>query len=105
MSSTTRDKMDEFNAKLRVLLAYGYFDNEMNILFKGKVAQEIISTDKILTTELIFSGLLKELTIEECVALITVLYPQVRAPNNAEMCMNNISERFMKALQYLHEEC
>jgi DSHCT (NUC185) domain len=74
MTSTSREKMDDFNAKVKVLVNYGYLDSQMNMLFKGKVAHEIISTDKIITTELIFSGLLKDLTIEECIALFSVLY-------------------------------
>lgn len=77
-------KMDEFNAKIRVLVAYGYLDVEMNLLFKGRVAVDIVSTDKILTTELLFSGLLKALPIEELVALISVLNPQVRGSVNAQ---------------------
>ena len=76
--------MDEFNAKIRVLVAYGYLDVEMNLLFKGRVAVDIVSTDKILTTELLFSGLLKALPIEELVALISVLNPQVRGSVNAQ---------------------
>jgi superfamily II RNA helicase len=51
----------------------------MNLRFKGKVAMDIESTDKIMMTELIFSGLLKELSTEECIALFSVLNSQVRA--------------------------
>jgi|LauGreDrversion4_2_1035121.scaffolds.fasta_scaffold33980_3 antiviral helicase SKI2 len=75
MSSTSREKMDDFNAKVRVLLSYGYIDKDMNLLFKGKVAMDIQSTDKILTTELLFSGLLKDLPLPELIALFSVLNP------------------------------
>ena len=94
MSSTTLEKMDDFNAKLKVLVAYGYIDMEMNMLFKGKVALELNSTDKILTTELIFSGLLKNLPIEECIALFSVLVSQVKGLRTAERCSESISEEF-----------
>jgi superfamily II RNA helicase len=65
--------MNDFKAKLKVLIHYKYLDNDLNTLFKGKVSADILSTDKIITTELIFSGLLKDLTNEECVALFSVL--------------------------------
>lgn len=105
MSQTSKEKLDDFNAKIRVLVAYNYFDTDMNMLFKGKVALEIISTDKILTTELIFSGLLKDLTIEECVALFSVLYSQVKAGRNAEPCAADISPGFSNAINFLQGEC
>ena len=68
-------------------------DYDLNILFKGKVAADIESTDKILTTELIFSGLLKELTNEECVALFSVLLFQIKS-SKADECQSRISETF-----------
>lgn len=104
MTSTSREKMDDFNAKIRVLVSYGYLDEEMNLLFKGKVAHEIISTDKVLTTELIFSGLLKDLTIEECIALFSVLYTQVKGSKQAEPCVSDISDGFKNALSFLSDQ-
>jgi antiviral helicase SKI2 len=104
LTSTSREKLDDFNAKVRVLISYGYLDEEMNMLFKGKVAHEIISTDKILTTELIFSGLLKELSIEECIALFSVLYSQVKGSKQALPCASDISDGFKKALNFLCDQ-
>jgi hypothetical protein len=104
MSTTTREKMDDFNSKVKTLVAYNYIDREMNLLFKGKVAMDIVSTDKILTTELLFSGLLKNLTIEECIALFSVLNSQVRANRNANPCEGDISENFDRALRYLTDQ-
>lgn len=98
LSGTGQEKMNEFNAKIRVLIAYGYMDIDMNLLFKGKVALELVSTDKIITTELIFSGLLKALTLEEIIALFSVLYPQIKAPRTGEPCSSTISEGFNNAL-------
>ena len=73
MSSSGREKMDDYIAKVKVFMSYGYFDKEMNIQSKGKVSNEIQSTDKILTTELLFSGLLNKLTNEEIIALFSIL--------------------------------
>ena len=77
----------------------------MNLRFKGKVAMDIESTDKIMMTELIFSGLLKELSTEECIALFSVLNSQVRASKQAEPCAGTISEGFQNALRFLCDQC
>lgn len=50
-------------------------DSNLNILFKGEVAREITNADKIIMTELLFSGLLKKLSVEEILALFSVLTP------------------------------
>lgn len=41
MGTTSREKLDDFNSKVKVLVAYDYIDREMNLLFKGKVALDI----------------------------------------------------------------
>lgn len=58
-----------------MLIHYKHLDFDMNLLFKGKVAREINNVDKILMTELLFSGHLKNLTNEEMLALFSVLSP------------------------------
>jgi superfamily II RNA helicase len=65
--------LTDFKAKIQVLIHYKCLDNELNLLFRGKVAQCFASIDKILMTELIFSGILKELTNEELAAIFSVL--------------------------------
>jgi superfamily II RNA helicase len=75
-----------------VLASYGYIDKEMNLLFKGKVALDIQSTDKILTTELIFSGLLKDMPLPEVISLFSVLYEKIRPGRGAEPCSAQVSD-------------
>jgi hypothetical protein len=41
MSTSGREKMDDYIAKVKVFISYGYFDKEMNIQSKGKVANEV----------------------------------------------------------------
>lgn len=94
MSTTSREKMDDYIAKVKVFMQYGYFDKQMNIQSKGKVADEMLSTDKILTTELLYSGILNTLTNEECIALFTILVTQIRGNNKAVPCAGFISEAF-----------
>lgn len=69
------EKLEDFKVKTQVLINYKYLDYDMNLLFKGRVATEINNVDKFLMTELLFSGLLKNLTNEELLALFSVLVP------------------------------
>lgn len=68
-----QEKLDDFKAKIQVLIHYKYLDYDLSLLFRGKVAQAFSSVDKFLTTELVFSGLLKDLTNEEIAAVFSVL--------------------------------
>ena len=79
-------------------------DENQNILFKGEVAREIDNADKILMTELLFSGLLRKLSLEETLALFSVLSPQVRVAK-AEMVENEISPAFSEVLFYVQQKC
>jgi superfamily II RNA helicase len=105
MSSTGREKMDDYIAKVKIFMKYGYFDRQMNMQSKGRVADEIQSTDKIITTELLYSGMLNKLTNEECVALFSVLISNVKAGPKSEPCVETISEAFNEALGFLEETC
>jgi antiviral helicase SKI2 len=105
MSSSGREKMDDYIAKVKVFISYGYFDKEMNFQSKGKVANEVQSTDKILTTELLFSGLLNKLTNEEIIALFSILVFNVKGSNKAEPCTEKISEGFNEAVNFLVTAC
>ena len=100
MGTGGQEKLDDFKAKLQVLIDYNYLDNDLNLLFKGKVACDIQNTDKIVTTELIFSGLLRDLPKEELVALVSVLVFQVNS-NKATQCSLTISEGFQKAVGFI----
>jgi len=105
MSSSSREKLDDFNAKVKVLASYGYLDKEMNLLFKGKVALDIQSTDKILTTELIFSGLLKDMQLPELIALLSVLYEKIKPGRGAEPCGAHVSDQFDLAFRFICDQC
>lgn len=72
LDTSGQEKLDDFKAKIQVLIHYKYLDYDLNLLFKGKVS-ELISNNKFLLTELIFSGLLKELTNEETIAVLSLL--------------------------------
>jgi len=62
LSGGLDEKETEFNSRTAVLTQYKIVDNDLNLLFKGKVAVTVSSADNILLTEFFFSGLLKELT-------------------------------------------
>jgi len=60
-------------ARCRVLRKLGYIDSEQVVQTKGHVACEISTSDELVTTELVFSGVLKTLSLEQVVALISCL--------------------------------
>jgi antiviral helicase SKI2 len=105
MSTTGREKMDDYVAKVKIFMQYGYFDRQMNMQSKGRVADEIQSTDKIITTELLYSGMLNKLTNEECVALFSVLVSNVKAGPKCQPCVETLSENFNEALLFLDATC
>lgn len=73
------EKESEFNTRTAVLTQYKIVDNELNLLFKGKVAAKVSSVDSILLTEFFFSGLINELTDQELLAVLSILNNQQKA--------------------------
>ncbi|OEL15369.1 DExH-box ATP-dependent RNA helicase DExH9 [Dichanthelium oligosanthes] len=62
---------DELKARKRVLRRLGYVTSDDVAELKGKVACEISSADELTLTELMFSGTLKDATVEQMVALLS----------------------------------
>ncbi|KAM3196843.1 hypothetical protein ACQJBY_072502 [Aegilops geniculata] len=70
-ASTALAFKDELKARKRVLRRLGYITSEDVVEIKGKVACEISSADELTLTELMFSGTLKDATVEQMVALLS----------------------------------
>ncbi|XP_010906612.1 DExH-box ATP-dependent RNA helicase DExH9 [Elaeis guineensis] len=70
-SSTVLAFKDELKARKRVLRRLGYITSEDVVELKGKVACEISTADELTLTELMFSGVLKDVNVEEMVALLS----------------------------------
>ncbi|KAG2608847.1 DExH-box ATP-dependent RNA helicase DExH9-like [Panicum virgatum] len=70
-SSTALAFKDELKARKRVLRRLGYVTSDDVVEVKGKVACEISSADELTLTELMFSGILKDATVEQMVALLS----------------------------------
>ncbi|KAG8094167.1 hypothetical protein GUJ93_ZPchr0012g22126 [Zizania palustris] len=70
-SSTALAFKDELKARKRVLRRLGYITSEDVVEVKGKVACEISTADELTLTELMFSGTLKDATVEQMVALLS----------------------------------
>ncbi|PPE02792.1 hypothetical protein GOBAR_DD00161 [Gossypium barbadense] len=64
-SSTALAFKDELKARKRVLRRLGYITSDDVVELKGKVACEISSADELTLTELMFSGVLKDVKAEE----------------------------------------
>ncbi|KAL6839316.1 hypothetical protein ACP4OV_030988 [Aristida adscensionis] len=70
-SSTALAFKDELKARKRVLRRLGYVTSDDVVEVKGKVACEISTADELTLTELMFSGALKDATVEQMVALLS----------------------------------
>nr|CAB3466687.1 unnamed protein product [Digitaria exilis]CAB3469175.1 unnamed protein product [Digitaria exilis]CAB3469180.1 unnamed protein product [Digitaria exilis] len=70
-ASTALAFKDELKARKRVLRRLGYVTSDDVVEVKGKVACEISSADELTLTELMFSGTLKDATVEQMVALLS----------------------------------
>ncbi|KAL2513862.1 RNA helicase [Forsythia ovata] len=70
-SSSALAFKDELKARKRVLRRLGYITSDDVVELKGKVAGEISSADELTLTELMFSGVFKDMKVEEMVSLLS----------------------------------
>lgn len=64
---------DDLKKMKRVLKKLGHVDANGVIQTKGRTACELNTADELVVTELIFTGVFKSLTVEQCVALLSCL--------------------------------
>ncbi|KAL6501313.1 Exosome RNA helicase MTR4 [Orobanche hederae] len=70
-SSSVLAFKDELKARKRVLRRLGYTTSDDVVELKGKVACEISSAEELTLTELMFSGVLKDIKVEEMISLLS----------------------------------
>ena len=78
-------QLPEFHQRVRVLQHMGYLDSDRTVTMKGRVACEINSGDELVATELIFGGVLTDLSPEEAVSLLSALVFQEKSEAEAEL--------------------
>jgi ATP-dependent RNA helicase DOB1 len=81
-SSKTMILKDDWKAMRRVLRRLD-FTTEEHVELKGRVACDISTSDELLTTELMLSGVLKDLPPDVMVALLSCLVHQENSPEAA----------------------
>jgi ATP-dependent RNA helicase DOB1 len=62
-------QMEDLKCRKRVLRRLGYCNEQDVIDTKGRVACEIDTGDELVLTEMLFNGVLNDLTVAQCVAL------------------------------------
>jgi ATP-dependent RNA helicase DOB1 len=72
-------QMDELKCRKRVLRRLSYANASDVIELKGRVACEIDSGEELLLTEMIFNGAFNDLSVEQCVALLSCFVFQEKA--------------------------
>ncbi|XP_011408921.2 PREDICTED: superkiller viralicidic activity 2-like 2, partial [Amphimedon queenslandica] len=81
-------QMDELKCRKRVLRRLGYANSSDVIELKGRVACEIDCGEELLLTEMIFNGAFNDLSVEQCVALLScfVFQEKVILPIRSQLC-------------------
>ena len=86
-------QLPEFHQRVAVLQQMGYLDSDRTVTMKGRVACEINSGDELVATELIFGGVLTELTPEEAVSLLSALVFQEKSDSDPELPARLVAAR------------
>lgn len=97
-ASTSLAFKDELKARKRVLRRLGYATSDDVVELKGKVACEISSADELALTELMFSGVFKDATVEQLVALLSCFVWQEKLKDKPK-----IREDLENLLSQLHD--
>lgn len=87
-ASKTMILRDDWKAMRRVLRRLA-FTSEEHVELKGRVACDISTSDELLTTELMLSGVFKDLDVDVMVALLSCL---VHQENSAEAAVPKIAD-------------
>lgn len=86
LSDASLQQMPEFHQRVSVLQQLGYVSPDGTVTLKGRAACEINSTqDELLSTELLFRGLLSGMAPEEAVALMSALVFQEKSDVQPEL--------------------
>ena len=78
-------KRNELKQMRRVLKRLGHTSAEGVVQTKGRVACELASVDELVTTELIFNGLFKEVDVKMLVALVSCLVWREKSRDTAKL--------------------
>jgi antiviral helicase SKI2 len=95
LSDASLSQLPEFHQRVSLLQSLGYLDPESTtITLKGRALCEINSTqDELLATEMIFSGLLSDLSPAESVSLLSCLVFQEKSDVEPELPPSLVAAR------------
>jgi len=97
------EKEADFNNRNAILTHYKIIDEDLNILFKGKVAMQACQ-DKVLLTEFFFSGLINDLTDPELLAILSIFVTTEKAGGAVEECVKHYSEKFSESIEFVEKQ-
>ncbi len=83
LSSGVDVKENDFNIRNSVLIQYKIIDSDLNLLFKGKVAEK---ADNLILCEFFFSGLITALTDCELLAILSIFCLHEKAGGTVQDC-------------------
>ncbi|KAL0030068.1 hypothetical protein WJX79_004816 [Trebouxia sp. C0005] len=92
VSDANLQQMPDFQQRIEVLRQLEYIAHDNTVQLKGRVACEINSGDELASTELIFGGVLTQLTPEEAVAVLSALVFQEKSDVEAAAATPALAE-------------
>lgn len=92
VSDANLQQMPDFQQRVEVLKQLEYIAADNTVQLKGRVACEINSGDELASTELIFGGVLTQLTPEEAVAVLSALVFQEKSDVEAAAATPALAE-------------
>ncbi|KAJ3203982.1 Exosome RNA helicase MTR4 [Dinochytrium kinnereticum] len=93
-------QLDDLKCRRRVLRRLGFTSQADVIEVKGRVACEVSVGDELLLTEMMFNGVFGDLTVEQCVALLSCFCHQERTK---EKSGKELNDELAKPFQKLRE--
>ncbi|KAI9306137.1 rRNA-processing arch domain-containing protein [Cunninghamella echinulata] len=78
-------QLDELKNRKRVMRRLGFTSQSDVVEMKGRVACEISTGDELLLTEMIFQGVFNDLTVDQCVALLSCFVFDERVEQKSQL--------------------
>ncbi|KAJ3107729.1 ATP-dependent RNA helicase mtr4 [Phlyctochytrium planicorne] len=99
-------QLDDLKCRRRVLRRLGFISQSDVIEVKGRVACEVSVGDELVLTEMIFNGMFADLSVDQCVALLSCFCCSERSDKNVGQCLKTDEllkpyERLKETLKYI----
>lgn len=104
LSEENLKHFDNFKKRVNILKAFEYIDQDDQVTLKGKAAREISTSDSLLLTELLLSGILEKLDTNELIAFLSGFAYSLNEVNFEDPTISRTFTDAMYEFQDLYED-